>query len=193
QIIFMFLGNWNSFMWPNLLTSSEEMYTLPVGLNSLYGEYDAFWNHVLAGAMFMPVPVIIVFLIFQRHFIKGLATTGLKCRRRRKEGFPREEPQGKEIKREIPNSDTSNNCQHPVGSPGEGSRRENAFSGRRGSPPLLAIRRKAVVGHGRSSAPGLRNRRGGGPFCRNPDSGAFRRPVSGLGEGRFRRCGDGSG
>ena len=78
QVIFMFLGNWNSFMWPNLLTSSEEMYTLPVGLNSLYGEYDAFWNHVLAGAMFMTVPMIIVFLIFQRHFIKGLATTGIK-------------------------------------------------------------------------------------------------------------------
>ncbi len=54
------------------------MYTLPVGLNSLYGEYDAFWNHVLAGAMFMTIPVIIVFIIFQRHFIKGLATTGLK-------------------------------------------------------------------------------------------------------------------
>ncbi len=78
QTIFMFMGNWNSFMWPNLLTTSEEMYTLPVGLNSLYGEYDAFWNHVLAGAMFMTIPVIIVFIIFQRHFIKGLATTGLK-------------------------------------------------------------------------------------------------------------------
>jgi multiple sugar transport system permease protein len=78
QAIFQFMGNWNSFMWPNLLTSSEEMYTLPVGLNTLYGEYDAFWNHIMAGAMFTTVPVIIVFLIFQRHFIKGIATTGLK-------------------------------------------------------------------------------------------------------------------
>lgn len=78
QAIFQFMGNWNSFMWPNLLTSSEDMYTLPVGLATLYGEYDAFWNHIMAGAMFMTVPVIIVFLIFQRHFIKGVATTGLK-------------------------------------------------------------------------------------------------------------------
>ncbi|WP_124727443.1 carbohydrate ABC transporter permease [Staphylospora marina] len=78
QAIFQFMGNWNSFMWPNLLTTSEEMYTLPVGLATLYGEYDAFWNHIMAGAMFMTVPVIIVFLIFQRHFIKGIATTGLK-------------------------------------------------------------------------------------------------------------------
>jgi multiple sugar transport system permease protein len=78
QAIFMFLGNWNSFMWPNLLATSEEMYTLPVGLNTLHGEYNAYWNHILAGAMFMTVPVIIVFILFQRHFIRSIATTGLK-------------------------------------------------------------------------------------------------------------------
>lgn len=78
QTILMFMGNWNSFMWPNLLTSSEEMYTLPVGLSTLYGEYDAFWNNILAGAMFMTIPVIIVFIIFQRQFIQGIATTGMK-------------------------------------------------------------------------------------------------------------------
>lgn len=78
QTIFIFMGNWNSFMWPNLLASSDDMYTLPVGLNTLYGEYNAFWNHILAGAMFMTIPVIIVFIIFQRHFIKGISTTGLK-------------------------------------------------------------------------------------------------------------------
>jgi multiple sugar transport system permease protein len=78
QTIFMFMGNWNSFMWPNLLASTDDMYTLPVGLNTLYGEYDAFWNNILAGAMFMTIPVIIVFIIFQRHFIKGISTTGIK-------------------------------------------------------------------------------------------------------------------
>ncbi|MFC4075670.1 carbohydrate ABC transporter permease [Salinithrix halophila] len=78
QTIFIFMGNWNSFMWPNLLASTKDMYTVPVGLNTLYGEYDAFWNNILAGAMFMTVPVIIVFILFQRHFIKGVSTTGLK-------------------------------------------------------------------------------------------------------------------
>ncbi|MBA4544343.1 MULTISPECIES: carbohydrate ABC transporter permease [Thermoactinomyces] len=78
QTIFIFMGNWNSFMWPNLLASSEEMYTLPVGLSTLYGEYNAFWNHILAGTMIMTIPIIIVFLIFQRHFIRGIATTGIK-------------------------------------------------------------------------------------------------------------------
>jgi multiple sugar transport system permease protein len=78
QTIFMFLGNWNSFMWPSLLTSSEDMYTLPVGLNSFHWQYVAYWNLDLAGTMYMTIPMLIVFLIFQRWFIQGIATTGLK-------------------------------------------------------------------------------------------------------------------
>ncbi|WP_018131202.1 carbohydrate ABC transporter permease [Effusibacillus pohliae] len=78
QTIFMFLGNWNSFMWPSLLASSDDMYTLPVGLNSFHWQYVAYWNVDMAGTMFMTIPMIIVFLIFQKWFIKGIATTGLK-------------------------------------------------------------------------------------------------------------------
>lgn len=78
QTIFMFLGNWNSFMWPSLLASSEDMYTLPVGLNSFHWQYVAYWNQDLAGTMYMTIPMLIVFLIFQKWFIKGIATTGIK-------------------------------------------------------------------------------------------------------------------
>jgi len=78
QFILMFTGNWNSFLWPNLLTASEEMYTLPVGLNSFYGQYFQMWDQVLAGAMLLSLPMILVFLIFQKNFIKGIASTGSK-------------------------------------------------------------------------------------------------------------------
>lgn len=78
QTIFMFLGNWNSFMWPSLLASSEDMYTLPVGLNSFHWQYVAYWNQDLAGTMYLTIPMLIVFLIFQKWFIKGIATTGIK-------------------------------------------------------------------------------------------------------------------
>ena len=78
QTIFMFLGNWNSFMWPSLLASSDDMFTLPVGLNSFHWQYVAYWNQDLAGTMFMTIPMLIVFLIFQKWFIKGIATTGIK-------------------------------------------------------------------------------------------------------------------
>ncbi|WDU83646.1 carbohydrate ABC transporter permease [Caloramator sp. Dgby_cultured_2] len=78
QFILMFTGNWNSFLWPSLLAQSEEMYTLPVGLNSFYGQYYQFWDQVLAGVMILSIPSILIFLIFQKNFIKGIATTGLK-------------------------------------------------------------------------------------------------------------------
>ena len=74
----MFLGSWNSFMWPAMLLSTPTMYTLPVGLNSMQGQYYTFWNIVMAGTMFVTAPVIVVFIIFQKYFIQGISTTGIK-------------------------------------------------------------------------------------------------------------------
>jgi multiple sugar transport system permease protein len=78
QFIITFNGNWNSFLWPSLLAKSSDMYTLPVGLNSFQGQYYQFWDQVMAGVMILSVPAIIIFLIFQRNFIKGISTTGVK-------------------------------------------------------------------------------------------------------------------
>ncbi|KQL53024.1 ABC transporter permease [Heyndrickxia shackletonii] len=78
QIIFTFQGNWNSFLWPVLLSQSDDMYTLPVGLNSFYGQYSAYWNSVLAGVIMLTLPMIIIFLIFQKQFVKGISTSGIK-------------------------------------------------------------------------------------------------------------------
>lgn len=78
QFILTFTGNWNSFLWPSLLAQGTDMYTLPVGLNSFYGQYYQFWNQVLAGVMILTLPSLIIFLIFQKNFIKGIATTGMK-------------------------------------------------------------------------------------------------------------------
>jgi multiple sugar transport system permease protein len=78
QTILTFQGNWNSFLWPVLLETSQDMYTLPVGLNSFYGQYSAYWNSVMAGVLLLTLPMIIVFLIFQKQFVKGISTTGLR-------------------------------------------------------------------------------------------------------------------
>jgi multiple sugar transport system permease protein len=78
QFILTFAGNWNSFMWPSLLSSSPDHYTLPVGLNSFYGQYFSLWNQVTAGVMILTIPTIIFFLIFQKNFVKGIATSGMK-------------------------------------------------------------------------------------------------------------------
>jgi multiple sugar transport system permease protein len=77
--ILTFLGNWNSFLWPLVISSQESTYTLPVALAlSSTGEHQADFGLLLAGATLVVAPVLVVFLVFQRRFIEGIATTGIK-------------------------------------------------------------------------------------------------------------------
>ncbi|MCU0513481.1 MAG: carbohydrate ABC transporter permease [Anaerolineae bacterium] len=71
--IFSFVGSWNSFLWPLLMIRTESMYTLPVGLAFLEGAFTGNLRTVAAGVMVATVPIIIVFLVFQRQFIRGLS------------------------------------------------------------------------------------------------------------------------
>lgn len=72
-----FLNYWNEFLYPLLVTSSAEMRTLPVGLATLRTPTGGL-PEMLAGTTISIVPTVIVFLFFQRYFIRGIATTGLK-------------------------------------------------------------------------------------------------------------------
>ena len=76
--ILTFLGNWNAFLWPLIVTQTQSMYTLPVGLALFSGEAGSQWNLITAGASLAVFPVLIVFIIFQRQIIEGVATTGVK-------------------------------------------------------------------------------------------------------------------
>ena len=77
--ILTFLGSWNNFLWPLVVASTEDMYTLPVAL-ALYsvGQNSTNYGLLLAGSCVVLVPVLVVFLTLQRHIVQGLATTGLK-------------------------------------------------------------------------------------------------------------------
>lgn len=70
-----FLVNWNNFLYPLILTNSDTMRTLPVGL-ALYaqGENSVDWGHLMAGSTLSTLPVIVVFAIFQRHIIEGITS-----------------------------------------------------------------------------------------------------------------------
>lgn len=71
--IFNFIGVWNSFMLPLVFTlGAPELRTLGVGMYSFFGEYSADWTAFAAGAMITVIPIIIVFLFFQKYFIEGL-------------------------------------------------------------------------------------------------------------------------
>jgi multiple sugar transport system permease protein len=77
--ILTFLGSWNNFLWPLVVATTEDMYTLPVAL-ALYstGQNQTDYGLLLAGSVVVVVPVLLVFLVLQRHFVRGIATTGLK-------------------------------------------------------------------------------------------------------------------
>ena len=76
--IFNFIGNWNAYLWPLIIASSREFYTLPVGLSFFRGESTTQWEKIMTGASMATIPLLIVFILFQRQIIKGIALTGIK-------------------------------------------------------------------------------------------------------------------
>jgi multiple sugar transport system permease protein len=77
--ILTFLTSWNNFLWPLVVAQSNEHYTLPVAL-AIYaiGENEANYGLLMAGSVVIIVPVLVVFLILQKHFVRGIAMTGIK-------------------------------------------------------------------------------------------------------------------
>lgn len=76
--IFSFLFAWNDFLWPLLVTNSDELRTIQVGLAAFQGRYNTSWNYLMAGTITATVPSIVVFMIFQRALVRGIASSGLK-------------------------------------------------------------------------------------------------------------------
>jgi multiple sugar transport system permease protein len=76
--IFNFLGNWNAYIWPLIVSSAREMLTLPVGLGFFSSEASADWHLIMTANTLSVVPLLTVFAAFQRQIIQGIALTGLK-------------------------------------------------------------------------------------------------------------------
>ena len=76
--IFIFTYHWDDFYWPLVIVSSEELRTLPLGLALFVVRNRTVWDLLMAGSVIATVPVLIVFLLFQRHFVRGIAMTGMK-------------------------------------------------------------------------------------------------------------------
>jgi multiple sugar transport system permease protein len=76
--IFTFLRSWNEFTWPLIVISRNDMMTLPVALARLLFAYRVEYGIVMAAAAFSAIPLIVVFFIFQRQIVQGIALTGLK-------------------------------------------------------------------------------------------------------------------
>lgn len=76
--IFTFLGTWNDFMWPLIILTDNERYTLPVALANLLGEHVQDAEPMMAGAVLTVLPVILLFLVLQRYYIEGLVLGSVK-------------------------------------------------------------------------------------------------------------------
>lgn len=76
--LFTFLNNWNDYLAPMIYLSSEKNYTLMLGLTLFQGAYSSQWNLMMAAVCLVVLPSLIVFMIAQKHFIQGIAMTGVK-------------------------------------------------------------------------------------------------------------------
>jgi multiple sugar transport system permease protein len=77
--ILTFMSSWNMFTWPLVVSTSENMYTLPVALATFSrGQFSSDYGLLMAGSLVIVLPILIVFMVLQKHFTQGIATTGLK-------------------------------------------------------------------------------------------------------------------
>ena len=77
--IVSFVGSWRSFMWPLIVTSSDDLFNLPLGLTLFRGMYtDPDWPLLMAGSMVMTLPMIVVFIAGQRYFVEGIRLGAVK-------------------------------------------------------------------------------------------------------------------
>jgi multiple sugar transport system permease protein len=79
QFLFIFLGSWNNFMGPRLYLNNPDKWTLPRGLASLVSETGNIdWSLQMASSMFSLIPILIMYIVLNRHFIKGMDISGGK-------------------------------------------------------------------------------------------------------------------
>jgi ABC-type glycerol-3-phosphate transport system permease component len=77
-VILTFVWRWNDFVWPLVALQGEDQFTLPLGLSSMNNMYQAPWGSMMAVSLLSILPTVIIFVVFQRQFVQGIANTGLK-------------------------------------------------------------------------------------------------------------------
>lgn len=76
--VFFFLANWNSFLWPFIITNDPGLYLVQVGIASFKSQYTSAQNFVMAASTIVALPTVVLFLVFQRQLIESIKTSGIK-------------------------------------------------------------------------------------------------------------------
>lgn len=77
-VLIAFMGQWNSFLWPQIVLHSAERFTLPIGLTQMVGIYQQQYGMLMAGTLLSILPVIVLFLLLQKEFVAGLTSGAVK-------------------------------------------------------------------------------------------------------------------
>lgn len=76
--IFSFMWRWNDFLWPLLVINNPKLYTVQLAIANFSGQFSVDWNSLLAMAVVTMIPVLVIFLIFQKQFVRGMVISGMK-------------------------------------------------------------------------------------------------------------------
>jgi multiple sugar transport system permease protein len=76
--IFTFMAAWEDFLWPLIILSDPNKFTAPLGLALFVQKNQTDWGLLLAGSVIATLPMVVVFIIFQRQFVQGVAMSGVK-------------------------------------------------------------------------------------------------------------------
>ncbi|MEN6480324.1 MAG: carbohydrate ABC transporter permease [Anaerolineales bacterium] len=77
-LVFTAMGSWNNFLWPSIVVNETEMFTIPLAVTRFYSQFSTDWGSVMAFSTAATVPILILYFIFQRQFVEGMAMSGLK-------------------------------------------------------------------------------------------------------------------
>ncbi len=76
--IFSFMWRWNDYIWPLIAIADKNKYTMQLAISNFFGEYSVDWSSLLAMSTISMIPMLIIFLIFQKQFVQGTTTVGIK-------------------------------------------------------------------------------------------------------------------
>ncbi len=76
--IFTFMWRWNDFSWPLVVLHDPSSYTVPLGLNFMKGLYYTDWTGFMGMSLVSILPMLLIFVFFQRYFVQGIAGSGMK-------------------------------------------------------------------------------------------------------------------
>jgi ABC-type glycerol-3-phosphate transport system permease component len=77
-VILTFMYRWNEFAWPLIVLNDQSLFTVPIGLAFLQGQYATDYPSLMGMALLSALPILVVFALFQRQFVQGMERSGLR-------------------------------------------------------------------------------------------------------------------